>query len=94
MNKPFKPEYSNITWSYDAAHFAAWQAGRTGYPLVDAAMRQVQATGWMHNRLRMVCASFLVKDLLLDWRLGERWFMEHLVDGDFASNSGGWGFSA
>ncbi|KAK8058106.1 DNA photolyase [Apiospora phragmitis] len=94
MNKPFKPEYSNITWSYNAEHFEAWRAGRTGYPIVDAAMRQVQHMGWMHNRLRMVVASFLCKDLLLDWRMGERFFMENLVDGDFASNSGGWGFSA
>ncbi|KAI0015607.1 deoxyribodipyrimidine photo-lyase [Xylariomycetidae sp. FL0641] len=94
MNKPFKPEYSNIEWSYNAAHFRAWAEGRTGFPLVDAAMRQVQGIGWMHNRCRMVAASFLSKDLLLDWRLGERFFMEHLVDGDFASNSGGWGFSA
>ncbi|KAI1496864.1 deoxyribodipyrimidine photo-lyase [Biscogniauxia marginata] len=94
MNKPFKPEYSNIEWSYNASHFAAWCAGRTGFPIVDAAMRQVQGTGWMHNRCRMVVASFLAKDLLLDWRMGERFFMEHLVDGDFASNSGGWGFGA
>lgn len=94
MNKPFKPEYSNITWSYNAAHFKAWCEGRTGYPIVDAAMRQVAATGWMHNRCRMIVASFLAKDLLIDWRMGERFFMEHLIDGDFASNNGGWGFSA
>lgn len=94
MNKPFKPEYSNIQWSYNSAHLAAWQEGRTGYPLVDAAMRQLARTGYMHNRVRMVVASFLAKDLLLDWRLGERFFMENLVDGDFASNNGGWGFAA
>lgn len=94
MNKPFKPEYSNITWSYNIEHFDAWRTGRTGYPIVDAAMRQVQHMGWMHNRLRMVVASFLCKDLLLDWRMGERFFMENLIDGDFASNNGGWGFSA
>ncbi|KAK8100467.1 deoxyribodipyrimidine photo-lyase protein [Apiospora kogelbergensis] len=94
MNKPFKAEYSNITWSYNTEHFEAWCAGRTGYPIVDAAMRQCRHMGWMHNRLRMVVASFLCKDLLLDWRMGERFFMEHLVDGDFASNNGGWGFSA
>ncbi|KAI0468457.1 deoxyribodipyrimidine photo-lyase [Xylaria cf. heliscus] len=94
MNKPFKPEYSNIEWSYDAAHFAAWCEGRTGFPIVDAAMRQLRHTGYMHNRCRMIVASFLSKDLLLDWRMGERFFMEHLVDGDFASNNGGWGFSA
>ncbi|KAI0144576.1 deoxyribodipyrimidine photo-lyase [Xylariaceae sp. FL1272] len=94
MNKPFKPEYSNIEWSYNTAHFKAWAEGRTGFPVVDAAMRQVQGMGWMHNRCRMIVASFLAKDLLLDWRMGERFFMENLVDGDFASNNGGWGFSA
>ncbi|KAI0204665.1 deoxyribodipyrimidine photo-lyase [Astrocystis sublimbata] len=94
MNKPFKPEYSNIEWSYNASHFAAWCEGRTGFPIVDAAMRQIRSMGYMHNRCRMIVASFLCKDLLLDWRMGERFFMEHLVDGDFASNNGGWGFSA
>ncbi|KAI1464180.1 deoxyribodipyrimidine photo-lyase [Daldinia caldariorum] len=94
MNKPFKPEYANIEWSYNSAHFEAWCAGRTGYPIVDAAMRQMRSIGYMHNRCRMIAASFLSKDLLLDWRLGERFFMERLIDGDFASNNGGWGFSA
>lgn len=94
MNKPFKPEYANMTWDHTPAHFAAWCAGQTGYPLVDAAMRQLDATGWMPNRCRMVAASFLAKHLLQDWRLGERHFMSRLVDGDFASNSGGWGFAA
>ncbi|KAF5663790.1 deoxyribodipyrimidine photo-lyase [Fusarium denticulatum] len=94
MNKPFKPEYSNISWSYDNDHFAAWCEGRTGFPIVDAAMRQLNHLGYMHNRCRMIVACFLAKDLLLDWRKGERYFMEHLVDGDFASNNGGWGFSA
>lgn len=94
MNKSFKPEYSNLEWSYDRRKFRAWCEGRTGYPIVDAAMRQLRFAGWMHNRCRMVVASFLSKHLLLDWRLGERFFMEHLVDGDFASNNGGWGFSA
>ncbi|OTB05162.1 hypothetical protein M426DRAFT_57549 [Hypoxylon sp. CI-4A] len=94
MNKPFKPEYSNIKWSYNSKHFEAWCNGRTGFPIVDAAMRQVQGIGWMHNRCRMVVASFLCKDLLLDWRMGEKFFMENLIDGDFASNNGGWGFSA
>ncbi|KAI0843868.1 deoxyribodipyrimidine photo-lyase [Daldinia vernicosa] len=94
MSKPFKPEYSNIEWSYNSAHFKAWCTGRTGFPIVDAAMRQVQGVGWMHNRCRMIVASFLCKDLLLDWRMGERFFMENLIDGDFASNNGGWGFSA
>lgn len=94
MNKPFKPEYTNIQWEYNSEHFAAWCAGKTGYPIVDAAMRQMNNTGWMHNRCRMIVASFLAKDLLLDWRMGERYFMERLIDGDFASNNGGWGFGA
>jgi deoxyribodipyrimidine photo-lyase len=94
MNKPYKPEYSNIEWSYNQDDFQAWCDGRTGFPIVDAAMRQLRHVGWMHNRCRMVVASFLSKDLLLDWRMGERFFMEHLIDGDFASNNGGWGFSA
>ncbi|MCJ1429315.1 hypothetical protein MMC29_007228, partial [Sticta canariensis] len=94
MNKPFKPEYTNISWEYSRSNFEAWCNGRTGYPFVDAAMRQLNHTGYMHNRARMTVASFLAKDLLLDWRLGERYFMERLIDGDFASNNGGWGFSA
>lgn len=94
MNKPFKPEYSNIEWSYNMDEFNAWTEGRTGFPIVDAAMRQVRHMGYMHNRARMIVASFLSKDLLIDWRMGERWFMENLIDGDFASNNGGWGFSA
>ena len=94
MNKPFKPEYSDIAWSYDRDLFAAWTDGRTGFPIVDAAMRQLAATGYMHNRCRMIVACFLAKDLLIDWRMGEKWFMQNLVDGDFASNNCGWGFSA
>ncbi|MCJ1411935.1 hypothetical protein MMC19_006027 [Ptychographa xylographoides] len=94
MNKPFKPEYTNIAWEYDSALFEAWCVGKTGYPIVDAAMRQLNHTAYMHNRCRMIVACFLAKDLLIDWRMGERYFMEHLVDGDFASNNGGWGFSA
>lgn len=90
----FRPEYDRIRWINDPAQFDAWCAGMTGYPLVDAAMRQLQATGWMHNRVRMVVASFLVKDLLIDWRWGERWFMQHLVDGDPAANNGGWQWAA
>jgi deoxyribodipyrimidine photo-lyase len=73
---------------------AAWQEGRTGYPIVDAAMRQLATIGWMHNRARMIVASFLSKDLLIDWRLGEAWFMRQLVDGDPASNDGGWQWTA
>ncbi|KAI9672342.1 MAG: hypothetical protein M1817_003364 [Caeruleum heppii] len=94
MHKPFKPEYTNIEWEYDDDKFQAWCDGRTGYPIVDAGMRQLNYTGYMHNRCRMIVASFLAKDLLIDWRRGERYFMEHLIDGDFASNNGGWGFSA
>ncbi|KAF6802230.1 deoxyribodipyrimidine photo-lyase [Colletotrichum sojae] len=94
MNKPFKPEYANIEWSYDMDHFKAWCEGRTGFPIVDAAMRQMHQMGWMHNRCRMIVACFLAKDLLVDWRMGERHFMENLIDCDFASNNGGWGFSA
>lgn len=94
MNKPFKPEFANIEWVYDDDQFQAWCDGKTGYPIVDAAMRQLNHTGYMHNRCRMVVASFLSKDLLIDWRKGERYFMENLVDGDVPSNSGGWGWSA
>jgi deoxyribodipyrimidine photo-lyase len=79
-----------LAWEDDDEALEAWKRGRTGYPLVDAAMRQLLATGWMHNRARMVVASFLTKDLHLDWRLGEAHFMEHLLDGDVASNNGGW----
>lgn len=94
MNKPFKPEYTNITWEYNNTHFQAWTEGKTGYPIVDAAMRQLKHCGYMHNRCRMIVGSFLAKHLLIDWRMGERFFMEHLIDGDFASNNGGWGFCA
>jgi deoxyribodipyrimidine photo-lyase len=94
MNKPFKYEYTDIEWEYDQDLFRAWCEGKTGFPVVDAGMRQLNYMGYMHNRARMITASFLAKDLLLDWRMGEKYFMEHLVDGDFASNNGGWGFSA
>ena len=94
MGKAFKYEYSNIEWEYSDEQFERWTRGLTGFPIVDAAMRQVRGMSWMHNRCRMIVASFLAKDLLLDWRRGEKWFMEHLIDGDFASNNGGWGFAA
>ena len=94
MSKSFKPEYTDIRWEYNTENFQAWTEGRTGYPIVDAAMRQLNHTGYMHNRCRMIVASFLAKHLLIDWRMGERYFMEHLIDGDFASNNGGWGFSS
>jgi deoxyribodipyrimidine photo-lyase len=94
LKRSFRPEFDRIRWSEDETEFKAWCEGRTGYPFVDAAMRQLAATGWMHNRARMVVASFLVKDLLIDWRWGERFFMQHLVDGDPASNNGGWQWAA
>ena len=94
-HKAYRQETDNkIHWSYHQDDFAAWCQGKTGVPLVDAAMRCLNATGFMHNRLRMVTAMFLTKDLLIDWRLGERYFMQQLIDGDFASNNGGWQWSA
>ena len=93
----FKPEFDALEWEQGAhaeALFAAWCEGRTGYPLVDAAMAQINQTGYMHNRLRMVVASFLVKDLGLDWRWGERYFAQHLNDFDLAANNGGWQWAA
>ena len=94
-HKAYKEETDNkINWSYNQDDFKAWCTGMTGVPLVDAAMRCLNATGFMHNRLRMVTAMFLTKDLLMDWRLGERYFMQQLIDGDFASNNGGWQWSA
>ncbi len=90
----FREAYRDLPWENDKAQFEDWCAGKTGYPLVDAAMRQLSETGFMHNRARMIVASFLTKDLLIDWRWGERWFMQHLLDGDPASNNGGWQWSA
>ncbi len=90
----FNASLRNIPWRNDPAEFAAWKAGRTGMPIVDAAMRQLLETGWMHNRARMIVASFLVKDLLIDWRWGEAWFMQNLIDGDPAANNGGWQWTA
>lgn len=86
----FRSQFDALVWDGSIAWLEAWQAGRTGYPLVDAAMRQLAASGTMHNRLRMVAASFLVKDLGLDWRAGERWFADTLIDYDLAANNGGW----
>ncbi|WP_420643906.1 cryptochrome/photolyase family protein [Candidatus Leptofilum sp.] len=94
LHRSFRPEYDNIAWRNKEDEFEAWCNGRTGYPLVDAAMRQLTSSGWMHNRARMVVASFLVKDLLIDWRWGEKFFMQHLVDGDPAANNGGWQWTA
>jgi len=90
----FSESLAGIPWRNDESEFEAWKEGRTGYPVVDAGMRQLRQTGWMHNRARMIVASFLVKDLLIDWRWGERWFMENLVDGDLAANNGGWQWTA
>lgn len=93
--EPFRPEVENrITWRNNPEGFDAWCRGETGFPIVDAAMKQLLNTGWMHNRLRMVVASFLTKLLGVDWRLGAAFFMRHLIDGDFASNMGGWQWAA
>lgn len=94
LGQEFQANLRGISWRNDRAEFAAWCEGQTGYPVVDAAMRQLVQVGWMHNRARMIVASFLVKDLLIDWRWGERFFMQHLVDGDPASNNGGWQWTA
>ncbi len=94
MDRPFKLKTEKIQWRDDDKGFDAWREGRTGVPIVDAAMRQLDETGWMHNRLRMVTAMFLTKDLFIDWRRGERYFMQRLIDGDLASNNGGWQWSA
>ena len=90
----FRPEYDKLKWSENQEHFEAWCKGRTGYPIVDAAMRCLNDTGTMHNRLRMIVAMFLTKDLMLNWQWGERYFMQQLVDGDMAANNGGWQWSA
>lgn len=94
LHRPFRPKLRHMAWADDQSAFTAWCEGRTGYPVVDAALRQLVETGWMHNRARMITASFLVKDLLIDWRCGERWFMQHLIDGDPAANNGGWQWTA
>jgi deoxyribodipyrimidine photo-lyase len=89
-DRPLRAEFEAFSWESDEPALRAWQQGRTGYPIVDAGMRELWATGWMHNRVRMVVASFLVKDLLLDWRHGERWFWDTLVDADLANNAANW----
>ncbi len=94
VSEPFQRQFALIAWDNDPERFEAWRTGRTGFPIVDAGMRELLATGHMHNRARMVTASFLAKDLLLDWRLGEAHFMEHLVDGDVANNTAGWQWAA
>jgi deoxyribodipyrimidine photo-lyase len=90
----FNDKYKSTLWPHNESYFNAWCNGKTGYPLVDAAMRQLNQTGWMHNRLRMVVASFLTKHLLIDWRQGEKYFMQKLIDGDLAANNGGWQWAA
>lgn len=90
LTTAFNPKFRDIVWRKSVQDLSAWKTGMTGYPIVDAGMRQLAATGWMHNRSRMITASFLVKHLLINWQEGERWFMEMLVDGDPAANNGGW----
>ncbi|ESP94416.1 MULTISPECIES: deoxyribodipyrimidine photo-lyase [Pseudoalteromonas] len=92
--KNFNEKYDAVIWLDDETAFTAWCEGKTGYPIVDAAMRQLNQTGWMHNRLRMIVASFLTKHLLIDWRKGEAYFMNRLIDGDLAANNGGWQWAA
>ncbi len=94
LAESFVPAGKNIRWRQAPQDLAAWQSGRTGYPMVDAGMRQLASLGWMHNRARMITASFLVKHLLINWQEGEAWFMRQLVDGDPASNNGGWQWTA
>ncbi|MBS0351815.1 MAG: deoxyribodipyrimidine photo-lyase, partial [Proteobacteria bacterium] len=94
MGQAFQLRTEKMPWQEHPQLFQAWAKGRTGIPIVDAAMRQLNAIGWMHNRLRMIVASFLVKNLQLDWRVGEKYFMEHLIDGDLAANNGGWQWCA
>jgi deoxyribodipyrimidine photo-lyase len=93
-HRAFRPETEALAWRQAPAELLAWQQGRTGVPIIDAAMRQLLTTGWMHNRLRMIVAMFLTKNLLIDWREGERFFMRQLIDGDLAANNGGWQWSA
>ncbi len=94
MQKAFRHDLQWITWRDSSVELNAWKKGLTGYPVVDASMRQLATLGWMHNRGRMITASFLVKDLLINWQEGEEWFMQQLVDGDPASNNGGWQWTA
>lgn len=93
-HQPFKEKTQNIPWRENADDLNAWRMGQTGIPIVDAGIRQMRTTGWMHNRVRMIVAMFLSKNLLIDWRLGEQWFMQHLIDGDLAANNGGWQWCA
>jgi deoxyribodipyrimidine photo-lyase len=92
--EPLRPEFKRFPWQHNSNRFRAWQKGRTGFPIVDAGMRELWATGWMHNRVRMIVASFLVKDLLLPWQEGAKWFWDTLVDADLAQNTLGWQWTA
>lgn len=94
ISKSFKPQYDSIIWSHDMNLFSQWCEGRTGFPMVDAGMRELNATGLMHNRVRMICSSFLVKNLWIDWRLGEAYFASKLLDFELSSNVGGWQWAA
>jgi deoxyribodipyrimidine photo-lyase len=94
LNRSFRENLNHIPWCDSIRDLEAWKNGLSGYPIVDAGMRQLRETGWIHNRIRMITASFLCKDLLINWQEGEKWFMEQLVDGDSASNNGGWQWSA
>lgn len=93
-HEPFKINTQKLNWRKAADDLEAWKYGKTGIPIVDAGMRQLLSTGWMHNRVRMIVAMFLTKNLLIDWRLGEQWFMQNLIDGDLAANNGGWQWCA
>jgi deoxyribodipyrimidine photo-lyase len=94
QNKPFQDYTNKIEWRYEKSELDAWKNGNTGFPIIDAAMKQLKYEGWMHNRLRMVVAMFFTKNMLHDWRLGEEFFMQNLIDGDFSSNNGGWQWSS
>jgi len=94
LDEEFNSDWRGLPWDEPGERFEAWKDGRTGFPIVDAGMRELKATGFMHNRVRMITAMFLTKDLHIDWKLGESWFMQNLVDGEIASNNGGWQWSA
>ena len=94
MARDFADTYQDLAWRDAPGELQAWQEGQTGYPIVDAAMRQLKTIGWMPNRTRMIVASFLTKDLLIHWKHGEKHFMQHLIDGDPAANNGGWQWAA
>ena len=94
LDEEFNADWRGLPWDEPGDHFEAWKEGRTGFPIVDAGMRELRETGFMHNRVRMITAMFLTKDLHIDWKQGESHFMQHLVDGEIASNNGGWQWSA